>query len=74
MRKSANIFIYINVQMALDAGVRFFLSSNGVVLTDGDESGYLHPRFFLRVTDGKGNELVGWQAETNTAIVDTEAN
>ena len=75
MRKSANTFIYINVQMALDAGVRFFLSSNGVVLTEGDESGYLHPRFFLRVTDGKGNELLGWQAETmNTAVADTEGN
>ena len=29
----------------------------------------------LRVTDGKGNELLGWQAETmNTAVADTEGN
>lgn len=61
IRNSANILIYVDVQKALDAGLKFFLSSNGVVLTEGDESGYLSPQFFQRVTDKEGNELGGWQ-------------
>jgi len=63
MRVSATILIYIDVQKALDAGVKFFLSSNGVVLTEGDDSGFLRPEFFQRVTDKKGNELTGWRTE-----------
>lgn len=73
MRNSANILIYIDVQKALDAGIRFFLSSNGVVLTEGDDSGVLRSEFFQRVTDKKGNELTGWRNEqsgdaTTTAL------
>lgn len=57
MRSSANVLIYVNVQKAIDAGLKFFLSSNGVILTEGDESGYLRPEFFLRVTDKNGKDL-----------------
>ena len=62
MRNSSNILIYIDVQKAIDAGIKFFLSSNGVVLTEGDESGFLRPQFFQRVTDKKGKELENWRA------------
>lgn len=67
MRNSANVLVYVDVQKALDAGLKFFLSSNGVVLTEGDESGHLGPQFFQRVTDNKGNELGGWQTGPVTA-------
>jgi len=49
MRKSSQILIYIDVQKALDAGIEFFLSDNGVVLTPGNKKGLLEPTFFRRV-------------------------
>ncbi|TFK69324.1 hypothetical protein BDN72DRAFT_768167 [Pluteus cervinus] len=59
MRKSSQIFIYINVQKALDDGVKFFLSDNGVVLTEG-EDGFLATKYFLLVEDVKHGVLDGW--------------
>lgn len=65
MRSSADIFIYIDLQKALDAGYTFQLSANGVILTPGNEKGFLPPEFFSRVERriGKsGRELLpGWE-------------
>jgi 2'-phosphotransferase len=58
MRRSSQVFIYINVQKAIDAGIKFFLSDNGVVLTPGNESGFLKPEFFERVITAKGEILL----------------
>ncbi|KAG8215074.1 KptA family-domain-containing protein, partial [Butyriboletus roseoflavus] len=49
MRNSSQILIFVNVQKALDAGIKFYLSANGVVLTEGSGNGFLSPEFFLRV-------------------------
>jgi len=61
MRNSSRILIFINVQKALDAGIKFWLSDNGVVLTEGDERGYLPEIFFERVVDIRDGELEGWK-------------
>lgn len=62
LRASAQILIFIDVPKALEAGIKFALSDNGVVLTEGDqESGFLKPEFFLRVEDMKRNALPGWE-------------
>ncbi|KAG2089670.1 KptA family-domain-containing protein [Suillus cothurnatus] len=54
-------FDFVDVQKALDAGVLFYLSANGVVLTDGDE-GFLSPTYFQRVEFAKGRSPVpGWE-------------
>ncbi|KAJ7889229.1 KptA family-domain-containing protein [Mycena leptocephala] len=37
MRGSSQILIFVDVQRAIDAGLKFFLSDNGVILTEGDE-------------------------------------
>lgn len=42
------------------AGIKFFLSSNGVILTKGDDTGFLRPEFFRVVTDADGIPLAGW--------------
>jgi len=60
MRKSAQVLIYIDVQKALVAGISFYLSENGVVLTEGDERGFLTAAYFLRVEDRQGRPLPGW--------------
>ncbi|KAH9857272.1 KptA family-domain-containing protein [Lenzites betulinus] len=62
MRNSSQIFIYVDVQKAIDAGIKFYISANGVVLTDGDEQGFLSTQFFSRVetSGGDGNVLPSW--------------
>ena len=49
MRRSSQVLIFINLEKALAAGIKFYLSSNGVVLTPGNELGFLDPKFFSRV-------------------------
>ncbi|KJA13724.1 hypothetical protein HYPSUDRAFT_151253 [Hypholoma sublateritium FD-334 SS-4] len=61
MRSSSKILIYIDVQKALAAGIKFWLSDNGVVLTEGDKTGLLSKKFFARVVDSDGVEITGWE-------------
>ena len=58
MRTSSQILIFIDLQKALDAGIKFFLSDNGVVLTEGDDKGFLRPEFFEKVENAKGEVMI----------------
>ncbi|KAJ3770671.1 KptA family-domain-containing protein [Lentinula raphanica] len=49
IRKSSRILIYIDVEKALADGIKFYLSTNGVVLCPGNEFGFLEPKYFQRV-------------------------
>ncbi|KAI0685901.1 hypothetical protein BC835DRAFT_1309757 [Cytidiella melzeri] len=70
MRRESAVFIYIDVEKALQAGLHFYLSSNGVVLSDGDKRGFIHPQFFQRVVNAKGETLMDTQNSTDTVPVD----
>ncbi|KAG6861258.1 hypothetical protein C0995_002066 [Termitomyces sp. Mi166 len=59
---SSVILIFLDIQKALDAGIEFFLSDNGVVLSQG-RNGIIPSEFFLEVRDANGEELVGWKTE-----------
>jgi len=61
MRTSAQVLIHVDVQKALDAGITFDVSDNGVVLTEGNAQGYLPPEFFNRVEDQYGRPIGGWE-------------
>lgn len=61
MRQSSQILIYIDVQKALDSGLKFFLSTNGVVLSEGDENGFIAPEYFRRVESANHIALPGWE-------------
>lgn len=61
MRNSSQILIFLNVQKALDAGIKFYLSENSVVLTEGNINGFLSPEFFLRVENADRTALEGWE-------------
>ncbi|KAI0794131.1 KptA family-domain-containing protein [Fomes fomentarius] len=61
MRKSSEILVYVDVQKAINAGVKFYLSANGVVLTEGDEQGFLLPQFFSRVETAARKPLPEWE-------------
>ncbi|KAF2637230.1 phosphotransferase KptA/Tpt1 [Massarina eburnea CBS 473.64] len=51
MRNSSTVLIYVDIRKALEKGVKFFVSENGVILTEGDEKGVLGLEFFDRVED-----------------------
>jgi hypothetical protein len=73
MRKSSQILIHIDVQKALDAGLKFYLSTNGVVLSEGDENGFIAPAYFKRVENANRIALPGWEgpaAEVHNALAE----
>ncbi|KAH9873115.1 hypothetical protein J1614_005512 [Plenodomus biglobosus] len=55
MRKNSSILIYIDIQAALLAGIQFFVSENGVILSEGNEQGLVPYEFFKRVESRKAN-------------------
>lgn len=56
MRKNCDMAIYINVPKALSAGIPFFWSENGVLLTPGDSEGKLAPHYFSRAIQLKPSQ------------------
>ena len=58
MRTDSQVLIFINLQKALNAGIKFFMSDNGVILTEGDSDGFLRPEFFERVENAKRKVIV----------------
>jgi len=61
MRQNSHILVYIDIDKAINAGVKFWLSENGVILSEGDENGYISRSFFLKIVDVKYGELHGWE-------------
>ncbi|KAJ7644156.1 KptA family-domain-containing protein [Roridomyces roridus] len=64
MRGQSQILIFIDVQRAMDDGVKFFLSDNGVVLTEGNEKGILETRYFQRVETADRAPVPGWEEQS----------
>jgi len=59
IRNSSTLLIYINLRAALAAGLRFYKSENGVILSEGDaEDGVVGVQFFKRVEEKGGRVLV----------------
>lgn len=48
-RSTCNIKILINMELAISDGIKFYISENGVILTEGDENGLLLPKYFLDI-------------------------
>ena len=57
MRRTATVYIYIDVEACIDDGIEFYLSENGVVLSEGTH-GILGTRYFLKVTDSTGTMIL----------------
>ena len=49
MRKTCDIFIYVNVEKCLKSGIPFFESSNGVLLSPGNDKGMIPLSMFDKV-------------------------
>ncbi|KAF5277912.1 hypothetical protein FQA39_LY06064 [Lamprigera yunnana] len=48
IRRSAEIYIYINLHKSFSDGLLFFKSCNNVILSPGNENGYIKPHYFLK--------------------------
>lgn len=54
MRKTSTVLVFLDLAKALDAGLVFGISDNGVVLTEGNKEGLVPLEFFKRVEDRTG--------------------
>ncbi|KAJ6589136.1 KptA family-domain-containing protein [Mycena capillaripes] len=63
MQTPSEVLISIDVARALEADIKFYVSPNGVILTPGNEMGYLERRFFMRVERVKvsATPVPGWE-------------
>ncbi|KAI8872381.1 phosphotransferase KptA/Tpt1 [Ramicandelaber brevisporus] len=57
MRNKANVMIYVDVDRAISDGIVFYKSANNVILTEG-VNGVLASKYFTKVTDKDGNDLL----------------
>ena len=53
MRKSCEVMIFIDILLAIKDGYEFILTDNRVILTEGNESGYLPTKYITKIIDRK---------------------
>ena len=59
MRRSNTVIINVDIQRAMKDGIKFYYSTNDVILTRGNDEGVLPSSYFFHVTDNsRGNNLV----------------
>jgi 2'-phosphotransferase len=58
MRSQCQVYVYVDAARAIEAGIDFFVSANGVVLCSGNDSSVLPAEFFSSVTNSKGQSLL----------------
>ncbi|KAJ8720448.1 hypothetical protein PYW07_012491 [Mythimna separata] len=51
LRRGAEVHIYIDLAGALADAIKFYESENGVILTSGNEKGYLEPKYFAKAVN-----------------------
>eukprot|EP01060_Flectonema_neradi_P013427 TRINITY_DN20189_c0_g1_i3.p1 TRINITY_DN20189_c0_g1~~TRINITY_DN20189_c0_g1_i3.p1 ORF type:complete len:199 (+),score=27.76 TRINITY_DN20189_c0_g1_i3:48-644(+) len=49
MRSNCEYAVYVDIKKCLEAGLKVFLSENNVILTPGDENGYIKPELFAKI-------------------------
>lgn len=58
MRSNSTILISVDVKKAIDSGIKFWKSDNGVILTEGNDKGLLPLEYFERVEDRTGEGVM----------------
>lgn len=54
MRNFSTVLIFLDVAKAMDSGIKFWLSDNGVILSEGNDEGLVPLEYFKRVEDQTG--------------------
>lgn len=58
MRKSSTILMFLDLAKAIDAGMKFGISDNGVILSEGNAEGLIPLELFKRVEDRTGQGVL----------------
>lgn len=53
MRNTSSVLVFIDLKKALEAGLKFWRSANGVILSEGDDNGVVPLVYFARVEERK---------------------
>lgn len=53
MRNTSSILVFIDLRKALEGGLKFWKSANGVILSEGNEKGIVPIEYFMRVEERK---------------------
>ena len=56
-RSTSDTLIYIDGVQCLRDGIKFFQSSNGVILSPGNDQGVIECKYFAKVTDRNGQPI-----------------
>jgi len=60
MRRTCQVIIAIDLEKALNDGIKFYLSANDVILTAGDEDGILKPCYIKTAYRRSPKEMLTW--------------
>lgn len=58
MRRSAEVLIHIDLEKALQDSLEFYVSANSVILSPGNEQGYILPKYFRKVVNANTGQLI----------------
>jgi len=58
IRSTNDVIIVIRMKKAMEDGIAFFESENGVILTEGNEQGILKPHYFKEVRARETGEVI----------------
>ena len=58
MRNSSSVLIYIDIKAALEGGIKFWRSANGVILSEGNEKGLVPVEYFRRVEERRAGIVI----------------
>lgn len=62
IRHNAEVLMFVDIRRAVEeGGLKFWMSANGVVLTEGDAEGKLGLEYVTKIVDRKGQLGVLWQ-------------
>ncbi|PNH38107.1 hypothetical protein VD0004_g8706 [Verticillium dahliae] len=69
MRRDAEVLVHVDVEAALKEGIEWWISDNGVVLTEGDKEGVVPSRFFKEVVGRAAAVGVLWKDGVKVADI-----
>lgn len=74
MRKTASVFIFINVEAAMAEGIQFGVSANGVILSSGNDEGFIPPHLFQRVIGRGSGKMKRWDVDGDKWVDEPDAS
>lgn len=69
MRNDAELLFYVDAAKAMRDDVKWWISDNGVVLSEGDAEGCIGPKYWKKVEGRKGGVGVLWEEGVEVAKI-----